>query len=467
MRDPAAGRLRRTVVAAAVAFAVLSPVVGLGAGLEKFGDGSIFAYSVAALDAWAFHWHNISGRVFSYLMLYVPAQAVASASGSATAGILAYGALLFGAPGLSLAAVRMLDASRDRTVFAFACASTAALLPFCYGFPTEMAMAHALFWPTLAAVLDSRGGFARTILLYLLFQSLVLTHEGGVVLGACAALAGLVSRSRRSFSAFALSMAAWAAVKTMLPPDAHIAGVLGAAAYKFVDPANLTDPAVILAACVVGGFALLRAVLGRIVPAALITAICAAIYWIVFDRALLAEMRYSLRTILLAGAPLLGALAVLFAADGARLGAVPFGRYAMTLRDWLGRRDRAALTTAFGLLLLVHAVETAKFVTGWIGYTAAVRVLATGEAADPQLGDARFVSAARIDPAANRLAWNSTTPYLSVLLAPGFAPARLVVDPAAGYFWLSCETATRNAQAENPLPAPARDLIRTLSCLNR
>jgi hypothetical protein len=466
MSDGARAPLRTVVVAAAAAFAVLSPLVGLSAGLEMFGDGSIFAYSVAARDAWAFHWHNISGRVFSYLAFYVPADAVVALTGSARAGIAAYGALLFAAPGLSLLATRALDPTRARTVFTFACASSVCLLPFCYGFPTEMAMAHALFWPTLALAIDPRGGPARAAGLYALFQSLVLTHEGGVVLAACAALAGLVGRPRRGFGAFLVAMAVWAAVKAALPPDAHIAGVLGAAAYKFVDPANLTDPAFLLAAAVVTGFFILLRVVSPASAAAIVVAF-ATLYWVAFDRALLAEQRYALRTALLFGTPIFGALAALLAVDAGRLHALPFGPHFVALRDWLDRRDRTALSAALALLLLVHAVETGKFVVGWAAYKSEIRGLAAGPANDAFLGDPRFVSAARVDPAAYRLAWNSTTPFLSVLLAPGFAPERLVVDPAAGYIWLSCETATRNAKADNPLPVNARDLVRAHACLGR
>ena len=40
-----------------------------------------------------------------------------------------------------------------------------------------------------------------------------------------------------------------------------------------------------------------------------------------------------------------------------------------------------------------------------------------------------FVSSLRITDDLNRLSWFSNTPYLSVLLAPNFAPKRLVVDP--------------------------------------
>jgi hypothetical protein len=117
--------------------------------------------------------------------------------------------------------------------------------------------------------------------------------------------------------------------------------------------------------------------------------------------------------------------------------------------------------------MLVHVVESAKFVGGWAEYRAALAALASGPASDPELGDPQFVSAARLGPALNRLGWNSTTLFLSVLVAPGFAPARLVVDPDANYFWLTCATATASAAGAGAIPRASRELVRRHACLHR
>ena len=130
------------------------------------------------------------------------------------------------------------------------------------------------------------------------------------------------------------------------------------------------------------------------------------------------------------------------------------------------RMTARAIAGAFLLVMLVHAVETAKFVTVWAKYKAAVAALATGAASDPALGDPHFVSSDRIGSDLNRLSWFSTTPFLSVIVAK-FAPARLVVDPAANYFWLSCETATANLKADRAVPAESRRLVRIHACLHR
>ena len=129
--------------------------------------------------------------------------------------------------------------------------------------------------------------------------------------------------------------------------------------------------------------------------------------------------------------------------------------------------EPVSLMTTIPLVMLVHAVETGKFVDAWTGYKAAVRTLATGQASDPKLGGRSFVSAARIQPGLNRLSWSSTTPYLSVLVAPRLAPTRLVVDPDANYFWTSCQTAKANEAAPRAVPMASRRLLRTLECLHR
>lgn len=464
--------LRVHAIGAGIAFAILSIAVGLSAELQMFGDGSIFAYSVAVADAWEFHWRNISGRLFSYVFVYIPAEAVVAFTGSARAGIFAYGLLLFAAPALSLAATRTLDRTQGRTIFVFACLSNSCLLPFVFGFPTEMAMAHALFWPTLAACLHAPARRRWSAAIFGLMLALVLTHEGGVVLAAAIVAAASLHGFRtgpfgRTALALLGALAVWSVVKILLPPDAHIAGVLGAAAFKFIAPGNLADPAFLLWATAIAAQVALFAVLRR---PALVTGIVVgalAVYWFVFDRALLAEARYSLRTVLLVGTPILGAFAVVMMMPVERLHTSPYARLVVPLRELLARLDPRMLAGALAISLLVHGVETAKFVAGWIDYKAAVQALATGADSDPDLGDANFVSARRIAADANRLAWNSTTPFLSVLATPGFDPAQLVVDPEAGYFWLSCPTATRSAVRGTAIPAGARELVRRHTCLNR
>ena len=70
-----------------------------------------------------------------------------------------YGLLFYSAPLLGLIGTWAADRSQGRVFFSFACCSTALLCPLIFGFPTEMWLAHALFWPALAVSHSRRTGF--------------------------------------------------------------------------------------------------------------------------------------------------------------------------------------------------------------------------------------------------------------------------------------------------------------------
>lgn len=473
-----AERFRRGfIVAAGVGASILFIIIGLSAELQMFGDGSIFSYSVAAQDAWAFHWHNISGRLFSYLFAYIPAEFAVALTTNAKTGMFVYGLLHFSAPLLGLSATWAADRTPKRTVFTYACLSTACLCPFVFGFPTEMWMAHAVFWPALALCLCAPRTAAGNLAVFAALLSLIFTHEGALVLAAAILFALILRGWRdrlflRALGAFLAAAAIWFMVKAALPPDDYISGVLAAAAFRFIDIGNLEQPALFVLLGAVGDYIILAFVVRRLgfrtpVYAALLPGTALIAYWLWFDTSLLGAARYELRTVLLIATPALGIAAAIHAMREQERRSSPFG-WAMQLAGALERRlDPRMILGAIALILLVHVVETAKFVRAWADYKSAVRALATGSQSDPDLGDAGFVSSKRIGADPSQLAWNSTTPYLSVLVAPGLTPTRLVVDPETGYFWLSCETATRSAQDSTAIPVHARELIRRYSCLHR
>jgi hypothetical protein len=467
--------LRTLAVSAGMGWSILFVAVGLGFGLQLYGDGAIFSYAVAVEDAWAFHWHNIAGRLFVYLYAVMPAETYVALTADARGGIRIYAGLFFSAQLLGLAATFAADPSKGRIVFGYACASTACLCPLVFGFPTEMWIAHAAFWPALAVCHSGRGGIAAAAALLL---ALVFSHEGGLIL-AIVILSTLLLRGWRD-AAFlqvaGLLLAAvpvWLAVKWLYRPDVYIADVLARAGETFFDVEILTGELVLLMAAALAGYCLVFLLLWRLSPArahicaAAIAAAALVVYWLWFDRALHGENRYYLRTVLLLATAALGALAAIHAlnTDGRVRLSPPFLPRLVAI--FTGEMAVRAVIGAAALVTFVHAVETAKFVTAWTHYKAAVRALAMGEASDPSVGDARFVSTARIGADLNRLSWSSTIPFLSVLVAPGFAPARLVVDPTANYFWLSCETARASEAAARALPRRSRALIRAHACLHR
>lgn len=476
--QPARGFLRTLVAAAGLGTSIIFVVAGVASKLQMFGDGSIFSYAVAAQSAWSFHWHNISGRLFTYVFAYVPAEAYVALSKSARGGIFVYGLLFFSAPLLGLLMTLAADRTSGRVIFGYACLSTACLCPLVYGFPTEMWVAHAVFWPTLAVAVCVPTNFRGAAAVFIGLLALVFTHEGAIVLSTAILFALFLRGWRdivfiRAAGAFLVVMIIWLIVKMMLRPDDYIAGVLAAAAYKFIDIENLWQPAVLSLLAALIGYTIMLVPLRRVNPArapAYAAAICTAalaVYWVWFDKWILAEARYDLRTALLSAAPVLGVLATVHVMDDERRGnsAFPF------LAQWVDAIDKCVnprmIAGALLLTMLVYAVETTKFVGAWIDYEAALRALATGTASDPVLGDPLFVSSQRIGAGLNRLAWDSTTPFLSVLVAPGLKPTRLVIDPDANYFWLSCQTATDSERTSTAIPATSRHLIRVHACLHR
>jgi hypothetical protein len=470
--------LRVLVFAAGVGTSILFIVVGLSCELQMFGDGSIFAYAVAAQDAWSFHWHNISGRLFTFAFVYAPAEAYVGLTRNAKGGIAVSGLLFFSAQFLGLLVTLMADRTTGRVIFSYACLSTACLCPLVFGAPTEMWIAHALFWPTLAVCLCAPADLRGNAAVFIGLLMLVFTHEGAVVFAA-AILFALFLRSWRdavfvrAVSAFLAAMTIWLIVKMTIRPDDYIAGVLAAAAYKFIDIRNLAQPAFLLLLAALAGHGVAVVLLQRLQPikahvyAGLVCVIALAVYWVWFDRSLLTEARYNLRTVLLIMTPVFGILAVVYAMQDDERRRSPFPSLAQMALAAENSLNPRAIAGAIILMMLVYAVETAKFVWTWTEYKVAVRMLAIGADSDPALGNAQFVSSRRLGADLNRLSWNSTTPYLSVLVAPGLAPARLVVDPGAGYFWLSCETATKSEQTSTAIPAEGRRLIRLYACFHR
>jgi hypothetical protein len=461
---------------AGIVCAVLFAVIGVWYELQLYGDGALFSYSVAVQDAWAFHWHNIPGRTAVYLFSLAPAQAFVALTGSAAGGIAVYGLLFFTGPLLGLLATYAADRSPGRIIFTYACFSTAAFCPLVFGFPTEMWLAHAVFWPALALGLYARPGGGGAAWVFAALLALVFTHEAALVLAA-AIVAMLALRGwrdlafRRAAGALAIALAIWAAVKITLPPDAYFGSVLVRAAFSFFDIAILKSAVLLLLFAALAGYAAAFFIISRVAPAmahivaACIVALGLILYWMGPDHSLHAANRYYMRTVLFAATLVLGVLASLYAtrAEG-RLGmTIPALPQMLTA---FASAETRAICGAFMVVLLVHVVETTKFVAAWTKYKSAVAALASGEASDPGLGDPRFVSSDRIGPDLNRLSWNSTTQFLSVIIT-GFKPTRLVVDPADNYFWLSCAAATANRNAERAVPMQGRELVRVHACLHR
>ena len=468
--------LRFLIVGAGLGWSVAFPVIALFHQLELYGDGAMFSYAVAVRDVWAFHWHNISGRTTVFLLTLLPAEALVRITGNPWAGIIAYGLLFYISPLIGLAVTYASDRSPGRIIFVYACGSTALLCPLIFGFPTEMWLAHAIFWPALALGHYAKPTTAGALLVFAAWLLLAFTHEGALVLllviAATLTPRGLSSATfvRAAISLTIIVILA-AAAKIALPPDDYYADAFLRAALHFFDLEIFKVGLVLVLLTAVIGYGAMVIPLSIWLPRrACISALglllgLLAIYWLRFDHSIHASSRYYLRTALVIATPLLGALAAITAM--AREGIV-LNRPARLRHTLISPRDGTlcALASIFLVVNLIHAIETGKFVASWMDYRDAIAGLAIGSESDPALGDPRFVSAERISPTLAPLSWFSTIPYLSIILS-NFSPNRLVIDPAGNYFWLSCETATRSKDAELAVPEQTRELVRVYSCLHR
>jgi hypothetical protein len=468
---------RCLVIGTGLCWAIAFAPVALAYQVELYGDGAMFSYAVAVQDVWAFHWHNISGRSSVFLLSLLPAEIVVGLTNRPWAGILTYGFLFYLAPLIGLILTWVADRSPGRTFFVYACGSTALLSPLVFGFPTEMWFAQAVFWPTLAVSHYAKQNSAGAALVFLAQLLLAFTHEAAVVLlfAIVGTLAPRGFRDRRFLRAaicMILVLVLAATSKFVFPPDGYYAEVLVRAALHFFDLDVFKVEVVLVLLAALTAYGALFAVMtlaaserACVYSFGIVLALL-AVYWLKFDHSVLANSRYYLRTALVLLIPVLAAMATLSAMEEEEdLVIRPLARLRRPLLSW---SDGAicAFTAAFLVVTSIHAVETGKFVAAWTNYRAAIAALATGEAADPSLGDPRFVSSARARAALASLAWFSTIPYLSVVLA-NFSPNRLVIDPAGNYFWLSCAAATHNSEADRTVPVEARNLVRIYSCLHR
>jgi hypothetical protein len=468
--------LRRLAVMLGLAWSALFVLIGIVFRLQLYGDGSIFSYSIAVQAGWGYHFHNIADRMFVYAFSHLPAEAYVALTRDARGGIFLYGLLFFAAPLVGLLVTFAADRSPNRTIFCFACLSTACLCPLVFGFPTEMWIAHSLFWPALAVCHYARPGILGTAVVFAVLLALVFTHEGALIFAVAILATLLLRRGRdatflRAAGALVTIILLWIIVRAAFPPDDYVGDALRRAAWHVFDPSILTGNLVLLLFGALASYAIAFLLLRRLAPteapiyAGAIVVVMLVAYWMWFDHTLHSENRYYLRTMVLVATPMLGVLAAVRALDAEGRLRIPLPSRPMELFISDGAARGAA--SAVVLVLLVHAVETAKFIRAWTDYKGAVVSLAMSATSDPALGDPRFVSSERINPALNRLGWSSTTHFLSVLVAPGLAPRRLVVDPNASYFWLSCAAATANRDADRALPSGSRELVRVYACLHR
>src|SRR6185369_11547247 len=166
-----------------------------------------------------------------------------------------------------------------------------------------------------------------------------------------------------------------------LPPDDYYADAFLRAALHFFDLEIFKVGLVLVLLTAVIGYGAMVIPLSIWLPRrACISALglllgLLAIYWLRFDHSIHASSRYYLRTALVIATPALGALAAITAMT--REGIV-LNRQARLRRRLVSPRGEmlCALVAIFLAVNLIHAIETAKFVTSWIGYRNEIAALA-------------------------------------------------------------------------------------------
>ena len=186
-----------------------------------------------------------------------------------------------------------------------------------------------------------------------------------------------------------------------------------------------------------------------------------AAYWLFGSHELHADDRYYLRTVVIAATPALAILAIGSAFAG-RLHRAPEIVCSFPRSFFLACGARA-FAAALLLVLVVHGAETARFAAGWRDHLSMFSRLVT------EPSRTRFVELDPEKPEYDELPWFSTLPYLSVLVAPDFKPARLAIDPKSDYFWISCATANESVRKAGPhgIPKQSREMIRDYTCQRR
>ena len=385
--------LRRLVIGAGLCWSVAFVVIALRYQLELYGDGAMFSYAVAVQDVWAFHWHNISGRSSVFFSVCGRPRPWSESPGRPWAGIITYGLLFYISPLIGLI-VHLRGRSLARPIHLFLC-----LLFDRPALPAHLRLSNRdvagprdlLACAGAQPLREANRRWSNSVFAAQLL--LAFTHEGALVL-LFAIVATLAPRGLRSVQfvramiSLTVILTLAAASKFVLPPDDYYAGVLLRAALHFFDPEVFKVEVVLLLLAALTAYGAIFAAISMISPERAwiyslgIVLVPLSIYWLQFDHSVHASSRYYLRTVLVLLTPVFGAVAALSAMAGDGIIFSPLAGLQHTLIS-PGNQALRVLAGAFAVAMLIHAVETEKFVTAWTDYRNAVAALATGQDADP------------------------------------------------------------------------------------
>jgi hypothetical protein len=427
------------------------------------GDGSYFVFAIAAGEPWELKWRELATRASTYVFTVVPAEFLSNAFELSGEHIAAVNGLTFyGVQWIQYLLVVLLAWRQFPHLLIYPILQYGLSTGLGFGFPSEILLAPGFFWICLFSLVRRPVPWA---LLCVSFAGLVFSHE----LAIPSALLILAFNSRRRrwigptqgpsstlFACFAvILLAIWLVIRL------HGGGIGGDlnAIYVFDPRRVLNDPTlwlVVTAIVTLGAISSARFAKNR------------HFFWVMGGTCFfltvlassslnVAQGRYdSARTII---AACMAALGIIFVASQSKL---------VCERD-----ERDAPTTIFVLkggviaLLSINLAASMVFLYEWDrGFKAFSSVINAG----PDTGNIEIVSdekaRALLGSVGNRLnermAYSWTWPYRSIVVAKGFRPSRMIVDPEAPL--VPCKTLSLHQPKASRIPQEVIDVVSGFAC---
>jgi len=394
------------------------------------GDGSYFVYAIAAGDPWQLKWKYLATRASTYVLTVVPTELLSSGLSLSGEQIAALnGAIFYGVQLGQYIVLLLLAWRRFPGLLIFPILQYGLSTGLGFGFPSEMLLAPGFFWICQLAL--SRTPICWPIV-YLAFAGLTFSHE--LALPSAVLVVAFAWYRRRQmgppglrelqlFSAFSVTMIA---ACVLIWFDGGGDGAVHGAIYVFDPRRVLNDPtlwlivvavmaAVPISHARVAGHSYFPIVIG------IAFFVLAASIGFAFEYA---QGRYdSARTLIGVWMPVLG----LF----------HFLQYAKRSPADVDLASARKLLTGKIMIVAVLSVNLASslvFLQDWSRALSAFRHVVNS---DPGSGKTEIVSGERlkalIGPLGNELnesmGFTWTWPYRSIVVASGFRPSYVLVDP--------------------------------------
>src|SRR5262249_29989332 len=141
---------------------------------------------------------------------------------------------------------RLLDRTQDKRLSAYCNVASVTTPFFTFGFPTEIWIMCALFWPTLCCCVCARSSYVPFLVFFLLLPLFIFTHEVAIIfvplLVFVVVKSNLGIRRATMLAAIAAVLVCWTFVEAYLPPCFPWArSFIQASARAMLSPRNVVN----------------------------------------------------------------------------------------------------------------------------------------------------------------------------------------------------------------------------------